>query len=181
METTATKDRAALVADLERLGEEHTARLAPLTSDVKTAEAAFEDVDRQLDTARGELGVARAAVSVLSSRCSSERSVLADELHRSAPASIGTFRAWCKGRIADLQAGPATPESRSQVAAAHGAMQQIAALELMADDDLEPLQREALFALENLAGRSFRKNRREIIGWYRSLPDEVKSQQISTV
>ena len=134
---TETKSRAALVGDLERLRDEGRERLVPLKADVETAEAHFTEVDRQLDVARAELRAAVAAVSAESSRGHNERGQVEAALHRAAPDSIAEFREWCMGRIERLTGVEPTPENRSQVVAAHGAMQELQRLELLGDDDLE--------------------------------------------
>lgn len=53
-----------------------------------------------------------------------------------------------------------------------------AALIRLADDDLCDVQPDALYAIEQLAGRSFRNDRNAMAAWYADLPDKVKSPAI---
>jgi hypothetical protein len=49
----------------------------------------------------------------------------------------------------------------------------------IADDDLDELQPHALYTVENIAGRVFRRDQRGMQAWYRGLPREVVSPRSS--
>ena len=136
----ATKDRTALVADLERLRREHLEQLAPLLEARAAAEGALESVltetGRKVQAARDEVGTADTAIREMNSI--SETDALERVLRDSAPTSIAEFAAWARDRIDDLaiirQLAPTEIQRRSQ--AANLALQELPALALLPDDVL---------------------------------------------
>ncbi len=138
--TTATMTkRDVLAGDLTRLVQEHTDRMVPLQDDLDVAVATFEDANAKLEIARSKVQAASQAVSTASSRCATERSLAEARLRSVAPGSIAAFAQQCRALVDELQATTRGSESERvrRASAAHAALQNMSALELLDDDELE--------------------------------------------
>ena len=139
--TTATKSaRDALVDDLAQLADQHVERLAEPRQILEAAEAVAAQATAALKAASSVVQAARRALSLESSRCEGERTAVEDALRGMAPESIGELGNWCRVRLDELQGWSSGQKSialaQEQSLAAHGALQQMAVLELLADDAL---------------------------------------------